>query len=69
MVGAGLDKTLGVFARLTYHQMGIENKTAALAELGNHRRPNRNIRNKVAVHNIKMHHTNTSRGNHSYLVS
>jgi hypothetical protein len=48
--------------------MGVENKTAVLAKLGDYRWADSDIRDEVAIHHIEVHHVYAGRLNHGYLV-
>jgi hypothetical protein len=49
--------------------MGVENKTAALAQLGYYWRADCNIWDKVTVHHVEVYDMHTGRLNDGYLVS
>jgi hypothetical protein len=52
VVGACFNKGLSIPGRLTYHQVGIEDKVGAIAKLGNNGRTNGNIWDEVTIHHI-----------------
>ena len=68
MVDARAGKRLGILSRLAYHQMSIENQPADLAQLGNYRRTDRDVRDKVAVHDIQMDDVHPSVGDFGNLL-
>ena len=69
MVNSGLDKRLGIFIRLGYHKVGIENHFAVFTEFCNYRRAKRNVRHEMTIHNIQVHNIYASRFNFSQLIS
>ena len=53
-VGAGVGERRNVLVRILDHQMTIERNIHRFAQRCNHRRPDRDIGHKVAVHDIHM---------------